>query len=139
MQPVATPDSARSRQPAETEPEAVAAGLSPRSSERSRMPAGTPARMTMPDKQNIYVTLHDISEGGCCVIRTGNLPLKPADQVRIEVWHDDIQLKVSFPATVRWVTPMAMSSKAGLRFIDSSIKTHRYIEEYLTRSVPLSS
>lgn len=48
--------------------------------------------MTLPDKQSIYVTLHNISEGGCCVIRTGQLPLKPADQVRIEVWHDDIQL-----------------------------------------------
>ncbi|MCX5966851.1 MAG: hypothetical protein NTV57_04220, partial [Cyanobacteria bacterium] len=62
--------------------------------------------MTMPDKQSIYVTLHDISEGGCCVIRTGNLPLKPTDQVRIEVWNDDIQLKVSlYPFRGRDVPP----------------------------------
>ncbi len=91
----------------------------------------------MPDKQSIYVTLHDISEGGCCVIRTGNLPLKPTDQVRIEVWNDDIQLKVSFAASVRWVTALAMSTKAGLRFVDSSVKTHRYIKHYLTHSVVL--
>lgn len=103
------------------------------------MPAGTPARMTLPDKQSIYVTLHDISEGGCCVIRTGQLPLKPADQVRIEVWHDDIQLKVSFAASVRWVTSLAMSSKAGLRFVDSSVKTRRYIKQYLNHSGALTT
>ena len=131
-----TPNSVSPSQP-ESEPEEKP--LHPRSSDRSRMPSGTPARMTLPDKQSIFVTLHDISKGGCCVVRTGSLPLKPTDLVRIEVWNDDIQLKVSFPATVRWVTPMAMSCKAGLRFIDSSIKTHHYIEEYLTRSVSLSS
>ena len=103
------------------------------------MPSGTPARMTLPDKQSIFVTLNDISKGGCCIVRTGTLPLKPSDLVRIEVWNDDIQLKVSFPATVRWVKTLTMSSKAGLRFVDSSIKTHRYIEEYLTRTLPLSA
>ncbi len=137
IQPLATTDSAFPEQPAEIESKAVPKISRPRGSERSRMSSGTPARMTMPDKQSIYVTLHDISEGGCCVIRTGNLPLKPSDQVRIEVWNDDIQLKVSFAASVRWVTALAMSTKAGLRFVDSSVKTHRYIKHYLTHSVVL--
>jgi c-di-GMP-binding flagellar brake protein YcgR len=122
--------------PDATQAEASAGAQLPRSSERSRMPSGTPARMTLPDKQSIFVTLHDISKGGCCVVRSGQLPLQEMDRVRIEVWNDDIQLKVSFPATVRWVTSLTMSSKAGLRFVDSSIKTHRYIEEYINRSTP---
>jgi len=124
---------------ANSEPTANDGTQLPRSSDRSRMPSGTPARMTLPDKQSIFVTLNDISKGGCCVVRSGSLPLKPADLVRIEVWNDDIQLKVSFPATVRWVKPLTMSCKAGLRFVDSSIKTHRYIEQYLNRTVPKSA
>ncbi|MCX5967175.1 MAG: hypothetical protein NTV57_05945, partial [Cyanobacteria bacterium] len=44
---------------------------------------------------------------------------------------------VSFAASVRWVTALAMSTKAGLRFVDSSVKTHRYIKQYLTHSVVL--
>ena len=124
---------------ANSEPTANDGAQLPRSSDRSRMPSGTPARMTLPDKQSIFVTLNDISKGGCCVVRSGSLPLKPADLVRIEVWNDDIQLKVSFPATVRWVKPLTMSCKAGLRFVDSSIKTHRYIEQYLNRTVPKSA
>ena len=40
---------------------------------------------------------------------------------------------------MRWVKPLTMSCKAGLRFVDSSIKTHRYIEQYLNRTVPKSA
>jgi hypothetical protein len=76
---------------ANSEPTANDGTQLPRSSDRSRMPSGTPARMTLPDKQSIFVTLNDISKGGCCVVRSGSLPLKPADLVRIEVWNDDIQ------------------------------------------------
>lgn len=57
--------------------------------------------------------------------------------VRIEIWHDDMQLKISFPASVRWSKNLSMSSKAGLRFIDTSTKNQRYIQQYLSRTLPI--
>lgn len=106
----------------------------PRNTNRKGLPVESPGRMVLPNKQSVFVTLHDISRGGCCVVRKGNLGLKAEERVCIEMWREDIQTKVSLPATVRWVRQHDGKTKAGLRFVDTSVKTHRLIDEYLQRS-----
>lgn len=106
----------------------------PRHNKRSDLPQESPGRMVLPTNQSIYVTLHDISRGGCCVVRKGVLDLQPEQKVCIEIWREDIQSKASLPATVRWVRHEDEKTLAGLRFVDSSIKTQRIIDQYLQRS-----
>jgi c-di-GMP-binding flagellar brake protein YcgR len=106
----------------------------PRNTNRKDLPVESPGRMVLPSNQSVFVTLHDISRGGCCVVRKGNFALKPDERVCIEMWREDIQTKVSLPATVRWVRYHDGKTRAGLRFVDTSVKTHRLIDEYLQRS-----
>lgn len=106
----------------------------PRHNKRSDLPDESPGRMVLPSNQSLYVTLHDISRGGCCVVRKGMLDLQPEQKVCIEIWREDIQSKASLPATVRWVRHEEEKTLAGLRFVDSSIKTQRTIDQYLQRS-----
>lgn len=106
----------------------------PRNTNRKDLPVESPGRMVLPNKQSVFVTLHDISRGGCCVVRKGTLSLNPEDRVCIEMWREDIQTKASLAATVRWVRQHDGKTKAGLRFVDSSVKTHRLIDQYLQRS-----
>jgi hypothetical protein len=106
----------------------------PRITNRKGLPVESPGRMVLPNKLSVFVTLHDISRGGCCVVRKGELALKPDDRVCIEMWREDIQTKVSLPASVRWVRHHDGKTRAGLRFVDTSVKTHRLIDEYLQRS-----
>jgi len=106
----------------------------PRNTNRKPLPVESPGRMVLPSKLSVFVTLHDISRGGCCVVRKGELALKPDDRVCIEMWREDIQTKASLPATVRWVRHHEGKTRAGLRFVDNSVKTHRIIDQYLQRS-----
>lgn len=106
----------------------------PRNTNRKGLPVESPGRMVLPNKQSVFVTLSDISRGGCCVVRKGQLALKPDDRVCIEMWRDDIQTKASLPATVRWIRHVDGETKAGLRFQDTSVRTHRMIDQYLQRS-----
>jgi c-di-GMP-binding flagellar brake protein YcgR len=106
----------------------------PRNTNRKDLPLESPGRMVLPNQQSVFVTLHDISRGGCCVVRKGTLALNPEDRVRIEMWREDIQTKSSLSATVRWVRHHDGKTKAGLRFLDTSVKTHRMIDQYLQRS-----
>lgn len=110
-------------------------GLSPRLNRRSALPDESPGRLVLPDLQSLYVTVHDISRGGCCVIRKGNLALQPGDKVRIEIWRENIQTKASLPAIVRWVREEEECTHAGLRFIDTSVKTQRLVDDYIRRSL----
>lgn len=106
----------------------------PRNTNRKDLPVESPGRMVLPNQQSVFVTLHDISRGGCCVVRKGTLAVQPEDRVRIEMWREDIQTKASLSATVRWVRQHDGKTKAGLRFLDTSVKTHRLIDQYLQRS-----
>jgi c-di-GMP-binding flagellar brake protein YcgR len=106
----------------------------PRNTQRKGLPTESPGRMVLPNQQSVFVTLNDISRGGCCVVRKGELALKPEERVRIEMWREDIQTKTSLPATVRWVRHEHGKTKAGLRFVDTSVKTQRQIDQYLQRS-----
>lgn len=90
--------------------------------------------MVLPNRQSVFVTLSDISRGGCCVVRKGTLAIQPEDRVCIEMWRDDIQTKVSLSASVRWVRQHEGRTTAGLRFLDTSVKTQRMIDQYLQRS-----
>ena len=116
------------------EVEAGSSSELPRTTVRRDLPDESPGRMVLPSQQSVYVTLSDISRGGCCIVRKGSLDLHPDDKVRIEIWREDIQSKASLPATVRWVRHLEGRTKAGLRFVDNSIKTHRVIDQYLQRS-----
>lgn len=106
----------------------------PRNTNRKGLPVESPGRMVLPNKLSVFVTLHDISRGGCCVVRKGELALQPNDRVCIEMWREDIQTKASLSASVRWVRHHDGKTKAGLRFLDTSVKTHRLIDQYLQRS-----
>ena len=106
----------------------------PRNTNRKDLPVESPGRMVLASKQSVFVTLHDISRGGCCVVRKGHFALQPEERVSIEMWREDIQTKISLPASVRWVRYHDGNTKAGLRFVDTSVRTHRLIDEYLQRS-----
>lgn len=106
----------------------------PRVTSRKDLPVESPGRMVLPNQQSVFVTLNDISRGGCCVVRKGKLDLKAGERVRIEMWREDIQTKASLAASVRWVRHHDGNTKAGLRFLDTSVKTHRLIDQYLQRS-----
>lgn len=109
---------------------------SPRSAERNHLPDESPGRMVLPSHRSVFVLLKDVSRTGCCVVRKGSLALNPDDRVRIEMWREDIQTKASFAATVRWVKEDEEEglTRAGLRFIDTSVKTQRLIDLYVARS-----
>jgi len=106
----------------------------PRNTNRKDLPVESPGRMVLASNQSVFVTLHDISRGGCCVVRKGHFALQPEERVSIEMWREDIQTKISLSATVRWVRYHDGKTRAGLRFVDNSVKTHRLIDEYLQRS-----
>ncbi len=106
----------------------------PRLTNRKDLPVESPGRMVLANHQSVFVTLRDVSRGGCCVVRKGNLALKAGERVQIEMWREDIQTKASLAASVRWVRHHDGKTKAGLRFLDSSVKTHRLIDQYLQRS-----
>lgn len=105
-----------------------------RNSNRRGLPDESPGRMVLPDRHSVYVTLQDISSGGCCVVRKGELALKAEDRVCIEIWRENIETKASLPAIVRWVSHQDETTRAGLHFVDSSVKTQRTIDHYLQRS-----
>lgn len=111
----------------------------PRNTKRNDLPNESPGRMVLANQQSVYVTLSDISRGGCCVVRKGALAMKTDDRVRIEIWREDIQTKVSLSSSVRWVRHQDGRTKAGLRFLDNSVRTHRLIDEYLQRSFILGA
>lgn len=112
----------------------AADGEQPRNTNRRDLPVESPGRMVLPNQQSVFVTLHDISRGGCCVMRKGTLALAADDRVCIEMWREDIQTKSSLSATVRWVKHEDGKTRAGLRFLDTSVRTHRLIDQYLQRS-----
>jgi PilZ domain len=124
--------------PTHAEPLAAAplAGRTPRQSRRSSLPEESPGRLVLPNRKSVFVTLHDISRSGCCVIRTGDLDLQPEAEVRIEIWRETIQTKASLAATVRWLSQDGKGrTRVGLHFLDTSIKTQRLIDDYLLRSL----
>lgn len=137
--PVLPPQAAEPVPPATiVEPVAVAAeaGHVRRIARRSFLPEQSPGRLVLPDRTSVFVTLRDISRSGCCLLRRGELALKTGDEVRIEIWREDIQTKASLTATVRWChQDSAGSTRVGLHFCDPSLKTHRLIESYLERSL----
>lgn len=110
-------------------------GRTPRQARRSGLPLESPGRLVLANRQTVFVTLRDISRAGCCVVRKGSLQLQEGETVRIEIWRDDIQTKASLPATVRWVRLLEGTTRAGLRFLDSSTRTVRTINQYLNRSL----
>jgi Tfp pilus assembly protein PilZ len=81
----------------------------------------------------VFVTLDDISAGGCCIVRKGRLELANGDNVVIDVWSQDIEMKLSIPARVCWCSHQGASSRAGLRFVETNHRLLRQIEAYVER------
>lgn len=105
---------------------------------RRLMPADTPARVTLPGRRNLFVNLIDISKGGCCILRKGDLNIKPGDAVQVAIWRGNIDTKITLSAKVCWVSSLDSTARAGLRFLDTSHRLHRQIDDYTERQVSLS-
>lgn len=102
------------------------------------MPSDTPARVTLPGRRNLFVNLTDIGKGGCCIVRRGDLNIKPGDSVQVAIWRGSIDTKITLSAKVCWVANTDATAKAGLRFLDTSHRLHRQIEDYTERQVSAS-
>lgn len=98
---------------------------------RHRLGGDPPARIALANRQPVFVTLNDISAGGCCIVRKGRLELANGDNVLIDLWSQDIETKLSIPARVCWCTHQGASSRAGLRFVETNHRLLRQIESYV--------
>ena len=103
----------------------------PRRHVRLYLGGAPPARITMATSQPVFVTLNDISPGGCCIVRKGRLELSTGDAVIVDVWADDIQNKLSLRAKVCWTKDQEDSTRVGLRFIETNHRLLRQIETYM--------
>lgn len=106
-------------------------GRQPRAHPRQGLPEETPARLTLANLQTVYVTLLDISRGGCCIVRKGRLNLHPGEGLQIDVWTGNIQNKLTLPARVCWVQQLEANGRAGLRFLQTTHRLQRQIETYI--------
>ena len=113
---------------------AGAGGRIPRKAERTSLPHDSPARLVLPSRETVFVTLDNISRAGCCLMRRGDIPIEPGERVTVEIWRDNIATKESLAAEVRWVRAYDGCTRAGLRFLDTSGRTHRAVQTYLLRS-----
>lgn len=100
---------------------------------RHRLGDRPPARVALTNRQPVFVTLDDISAGGCCIVRKGQLELANGDTVLVDVWTQDIDTKLSIPARVCWCTHEDSTSRAGLRFVETNHRLQRQIESYVER------
>lgn len=142
-----SPDAHEQRQPAaaappEAEPTAANAVSAPDPSSRTDNPAARrhtrhrlgvepPARISLANRQPVFVTLSDISHGGCCIVRKGRLELSNGDAVLLDLWTDDIETKLSIHARVCWCSHQEATSRAGLRFVEANHRLLRQIEAYV--------
>ena len=98
---------------------------------RHRLGGAPPARIALANRQPVFVTLNDISHGGCCIVRKGRLEVSNGDTVIVDIWTQDIETKLSIHARVCWCSHQEASSRAGLRFIETNHRLLRQIEAYV--------
>lgn len=98
---------------------------------RQRLDVDPPARIALANHQPVFVTLSDISQGGCCIVRKGRLDLSNGDAVSVDLWTDDIEAKLSIHARVCWCSHEEATSRAGLRFVETNHRLLRQIEAYV--------
>lgn len=98
---------------------------------RHRLGGDPPARIALANHQPVFVTLNDISSGGCCVVRKGRLELSSGDAVIVDLWTESMETKLSIHARVCWCSHQEASSRAGLRFVETNHRLLRQIEAYV--------
>jgi len=104
---------------------------------RRQLPIDTPARITLPGgRRHLFVNLLNISYGGCCIVRKGDLDLKAGDSVKVAIWRGTIDSKVTLSARVCWLAATETASWARMRFVDGSQRLHRQIDDYTDRHTP---
>lgn len=104
---------------------------------RRQLPTDTPARITLlGGRRHLFVNLLNISYGGCCIVRKGDLDLKAGDSIKISIWRGTIDSKITFSARVCWLAATETASWAGMRFVDGSQRLHRQIDDYTDRHTP---
>jgi transposase-like protein/Tfp pilus assembly protein PilZ len=79
----------------------------------------------------VFVTLNDISSGGCCILRKGRLDLAIGDAVTVDIWTHDIADKLPLHARVCWASHQEATSRVGLRFVETNHRLLRQIEAYV--------
>ena len=90
-----------------------------------------PARIALANHQPVFVTLNDISAGGCCIVRKGRLELTNGDSVTVDLWTEEIDTKLSIHARVCWCSQQEGGSRAGLRFVETNHRLLRQIDSYV--------
>lgn len=113
------------------EPEPATDASTPRRHPRHSFNGDPPARIALANRQPVFVTLNDISSGGCCIVRKGQLELANGDSVLVDLWTDDISSKLSLHARVCWCSHQDTNSRAGLRFIETNHRMLRQLESYV--------
>jgi transposase len=117
--------------PAAAEAVNGAEALAPRRHPRHRLDAEPPARIALANHQPVFVTINDISSGGCCVVRKGRLDLANGDIVTLDLWTEQINTRLSIHARVSWCSQQENSSRVGLRFVETDHRLQRQIEAYV--------
>ncbi len=112
-------------------PQDVAGALADRRHARHRLGGEPPARIALANCQPVFVTLNDISSGGCCIVRRGRLDLANGDTVLVDIWTEGIETKLSIHARVCWCSHQDAGSRAGLRFVETNHRLLRQIEAYV--------
>lgn len=103
----------------------------PRRHPRHRLDVEPPARVALANHQPVFVTLSDISSGGCCIVRKGRLELTNGDTVTVDLWTEEIDTKLSIHARVCWCSQQEGGSRVGLRFVETNHRLLRQIEAYV--------
>ena len=117
--------------PAAAEAGSAPQTVAPRRHPRHRLDAEPPARIALANHQPVFVTINDISSGGCCVVRKGRLDLANGDIVTVDLWTAEINTRLSIHARVSWCSQQEGSSRAGLRFVETDHRLQRQIEAYV--------
>lgn len=107
------------------------AAPAPRRHDRHPLGGKPPARIALTNRQPVFVTLNDISPGGCCIVRKGQLELANGDTVVVDIWTQEIETKLSIHARVCWCSHEEATSRAGLRFIETNHRLLRQIDAYV--------
>jgi hypothetical protein len=98
---------------------------------RRDLPNAPAARLARENQPTLFVTLQDISKGGCRILRKGAVDLQNGEKVQVDLWAEETNLRVSIPAQLCWVRNSEEGTQAGIRFSISNPSLLRQIETYI--------
>ena len=98
---------------------------------RSELPNTPAARLIRSNQPGMFVTLLDISKGGCRVLRKGRMTLRNEETVHLDLWAEQTDVRVSLSAVVCWARDAEEDTQAGLKFSISNPSLLRQLETYI--------